>query len=440
VDFDYFKKHLDEIISEETTRKSNLSEKYGVEYLTDGTFYNEAKEIADFLLSYDSNKQITDSVTKVTLLHKIEDIVDVDGPYDMITFQDVTNWLSELNIIIYKHNKPIEPVFATLTDSFTYSLNDDGTYAIKKIDTMFFKSDNHDVLYAPYVRTSDHVSVATVFMSFSKAHEVREYSKDNFLTYVLAHEIGHIFDMFKNKRDGKWINIDSNEMQKFPDMPSGKFKIQLRALYDVDKTYVERSKIISSLSADAIADLFYNAIYSLSRSEMRQRLKNFLWELSMNKLSDYTGLRCLNAKRNDKDSQYSNDKMCRLSFTFNYYFRLKQAFDMLVGSCLKPVKIEFAKNIISKVSQKNDALEQKFPYGKTFAVNGEYDDKSFDMFFSHFSDLIYDVFLRNAASIIYELISEPVFNCNVGNMLFQNRHSVDEKLYVHEKEKPWDNM
>ena len=113
---------------------------------------------------------------------------------------------------------------------------------------------------------------------------------------------------------------------------------------------------------------------------------------------------------------------------------------MLVGSCLKPVKIEFAKNIISKVSQKNDALEQKFPYGKTFAVNGEYDDKSFDMFFSHFSDLIYDVFLRNAASIIYELISEPVFNCNVGNMLFQNRHSVDEKLYVHEKEKPWDNM
>ena len=46
---------------------------------------------------------------------------------------------------------------------------------------------------------------------------------------------------------------------------------------------------------------------------------------------------------------------------------------MLVGSCLKPVKIEFAKNIISKVSQKNDVLEQKFPYGKTFAVNGEYD-------------------------------------------------------------------
>lgn len=203
VDFDYFKKHLDEIISEESSKKSNLYERFGVEYLTDGTFYNEAKEIADFLLSYDSNKQIADSVTKVMLLHKIDDIVDIDGPYDMITFQDVTNWLSELNIIIYMHNKSVEPVFATLTDSFTYSLNDDGTYVIKNIDTMFFKSDNHDVLYAPYVRTSDHVSVATVFMSFSKAQEAREYSKDNFLTYVLAHEIGHIFDMFNNKRDGK---------------------------------------------------------------------------------------------------------------------------------------------------------------------------------------------------------------------------------------------
>ena len=158
----------------------------------------------------------------------------------------------------------------------------------------------------------------------------------------------------------------------------------------------EKKKIVRKMTVDEISDFFAETIYVFNRSEMRQRLNNFRYEMSKANLK-YAKMRISNEPMEVILSSYSV-----IYADYLTYYKILGLFKDYLDDT---VKNEFANNDIKLIyaKKRDEPNVPKYTYGESFLDDGKYTHRSFDKFVEYHRRNIMDIFLHNATSMAVDI-------------------------------------
>lgn len=337
-----------------------------------------------------------------------------------VLLRNSLDWLKMIDVYV-KIDRNMEKY-----DSFC--LYDNGLYnphtdSISKYELVVSQEKHITKQNFPFIMTKDYVSLASIGFVVNSRNSITHEE----MIYVVMHEIGHIYDVFSGKVSFTYLNRDLiTKSYSYPNALTPNECIEINKITTRKYSVSELKALCSKISVDVICGVVCSCIYSINRSELKQRLKNFLYDLksvSADKLN----------VGNSVHNGFEN-KLISVSETYSFYHNVACVFRTFVDYVPKEKKIEFAEKYIkgyfsrpvSSVDvytdeyRNNDAytVADPWPYGMKFSVNGRYDEKSFDKMFNFFINRIEKVFLSRAC----EIADEVNFSLNQYGSMF-------EKLY-----------
>ena len=336
------------------------------------------------------------------------------------------DWLKKLDVFVQFDDYSKKDAY-TLDDSISYALNAiDGVneeIVIRKIETALM--DKNGGLIFPLLETDDCICKASICIINPQLYSIRE------LTFMIMHEFGHIYDMFISKTTMLHINRDLIN-NNFDSDYYGDVSSDASIIADAYTDKVEKRILINKIdNPKTISLIFKKMIYRINKSELRQRIKNFLYDLTKCKISQV---------KNTKDG------LMNISEDFYVYVKTIELFEMLKECLSSEMKQRFVEDDIRgvyeyefKVSSTNGVPDTySRSYNRIFSNDNMNDDEIFDSFFDYHIENINNIYINNCISIVKEMRRA----CYYINPLFEQHclNRIDQKTLLPISEEERDNL
>lgn len=399
--------------------KKHLQEAHGFADFENDAFFIKSKIIAKRVIYLKEEYQ--KHASQYTMFHY--GTISDEGTYNMGESNFILDnffindgdlpWIHSLNLLVkYKNGRVFES--AILSDAGVWE-EEDGDLIFNKQNIII--TDDLNNINTTMVIFKDCVEKATIEFVFGNNKMTLEE-----LTFVVMHELGHIYDIFKSKLMSTFINRDLQ-------LINPNFKIDAKHNNIIDKLVhnmlsitQKKNLILKDETFDEIAiyDCFQMFVYMLNSSELRQRLKNFHYDLCNIELSKIIITRTkLNSENTPK--KRLETVLVENSEEYNFYFNVSQLFRLFVQYTPVETKKKFAEIYIKEVFAKKISSDNIYgwedpfrdgklvmvakqrPYIRSFKDNGEYNENSFNKFFEFHIKRIDDIFLKNANLIAVDV-------------------------------------
>lgn len=392
-----YKKIYDQIMSQiSEIIETNINEAFGIKEYENKQYDKEILDIAsDILQLFKTPLQYNavlvendDEICK--LFHKKYVIRSI-------------KWLQTLHV--YLTSYPIlsyDPdIFMVADKSFGYNKERNKIEEYKYSFQLF----NNTKPVEPLIIRNNKIIKASIIISVPDRYNIGIISpiksyifKADELSFILKHELSHLYDLLSNNITIKQLNTDLLEQESYLTLDETYEQIATTLLSNNDVNNKVKSKTIKEkITAQNLHNLFVENIYLLNKSEMRARLQNCRYEI----------------KKNIDKVIYNHVKqnlLRQISRQFETYYILYELFGLLIQYTPDNIKQEFVEQSIKEYFGKPrpDNYEPKYPYNKSFKNDkNTYDINSFDSFFEYHRKNIYDIFLHNAMSIFEQYFDDP---------------------------------
>ena len=386
-------KHIKTIVT-------NLLEEFGVYNIFNKKYHNKIKNISSEIiskLSYISKQSEIDY--KSSLITKDEIYYTNVYHYDLNL-----DWLKTLNIYLGlgKFSITNEDTIYTLTEPLICIITDTGQYKVVNNNFVYEKINYYIIQeydnkpnekIIPYIvdYKNNIIEKASIIISIP-IKQISLFNIDKLIS-IIKHELGHLYDLFKQNINTEQLNKDiiyssifnSNNMPYY----NKAHEYFYNKLYKLNNK--DRQKLIKNdLNHYTIAYFLKNNIEIFNISELHQYLHNFKYEID--KMDDETLL----IDFIDKHSKHEK-YLYKISNIFKQRYDTCQILKMFIDYLPITVKINFTILYIKNgIGQKT---ENGFIFNKNLKVNGEYSYKSFDKFINILIERIQNIFIRNALLI-----------------------------------------
>ena len=379
-----------------------LFEKYGFKDFDNPAFYNVCKTISNNIIRIIREYHRYSSVEKYCI-YPAAYPNNRDGGYvmDRILLRDSLKWLKMLEVYAKVDNN---------VDRFdSFCIYDNGIYnpqtdSINKYNLVVAQNKHITKLRFPFIMTKDCVSLASIGVIVKTNNSISTEE----LIYVVMHEIGHIYDVFSGKVSFTYLNRDLiTKAYSYPNGLSVNERTEINKITRGEYSIEELRELCDKISVDVVCGVICSCIYSMNISELKQRLKNFLYDLKSENSNEFDAGRGVHSG--------FESKLVAVSETYAFYYNIACVFRAFIDYVPVDKKIEFAEKHIrryfsrpvSSVGVYTDeyrgnevyTVTDPRPYGIKFSVSGKYDEKSFDKMFNFFIDRIEKVFLSRACQI-----------------------------------------
>jgi len=389
-------------INTKTLSKPSLREGYGLHNLKDKEYNIQCRQIAKNILN------ATDKDFSTTYSLFVDNAVQGSGFYRMTEFINLS-WIKSIDFYIKYVNKgELDSMVVANTVCFKeYNM---GYEKIKVLDNVNFEfredSTKFTNKYAiiPFLKSEDgFIMRGSVIIIIPRNYKLTEEK----MFFNVQHELGHFYDVYTRKITFKYLNRDLADKMN-DDVP-----IHIKYVSPVEKDVAkfltnpsvqieEKIKMIQSpeCSRVAIAYAFGKTIYEINSSEIKQRLINFVFDLSQHTIDEiHNTVTVPNIEKN----------LIRASSTYSSYWCYATLFRILVKYTPVEIKRRFAEVDIQRCFEKAEYYgdevddELEYSYFHKFSKNGIYDENVFDDFFKYHYKRIEKNFLHKAGCIALDI-------------------------------------
>ena len=379
-------------VMEKTLRDifEQLNEEYGLHFYADKNFHNVANLIADTILY--TFKEIDISGYNIAMYNDIDDVyIREDAPIQMrrVVFPTNLGWLDKIDLYVTKTILDNDSFVVCDDYVWGWDIDENGEYKEKPKRRSFsfvFKDTNNDIIRNPYMVSNGIIKRASIVFSLNSIN------KDELIP-LIEHEIGHIYDMYANGLTATEMNTD---LMNIPRLQISTNEKNIALLMNPTISQDEKKEIVRKMTVDEISDFFAETVYVFNRSEMRQRLNNFRYEMTKANLK-YAKMRISNEPMEVILSSYS--------VIYADYLTYYKILGWFKESLDDSVKNEFANNDIKLIyaKKRDEPNVPKYAYGESFLDDSKYTHRSFDKFIEYHRRNIMDIFLHNATSMAVDI-------------------------------------
>lgn len=286
------------------------------------------------------------------------------------------DWIDCLNVLIDYDNRPKNELttddedYMVLTNSAVYEY-DPVLNVMRELNMEIRVTERQHLDIPVFLFDGEKIRTATILLRYCPnfGFSVQHYA------YAISHELSHIWNLLEQKCDSQnKLNRNTSYTSAVP----------------FEDIHTDNPRV------EAITKVVAENMYFLNYSEMEARVFNFLDEIS---------------EHTPEETQLfhykTDEEWCKIlsnfSNTFEDYYKLYVIFDEY---CIRDTDIEtkreFAEKLLRDVWSKSDE-NGEYPFEQNFSVNGKYDEKSFDLFFSVLKEKIWKLFLKQCITIFCNL-------------------------------------
>lgn len=376
------------------TRKKNkykLFEEYGVHDLTNVNYDKIISIISNDIFNVLNNLKHMEQLDYSCSIYQNNTIYYSN----ILEYKNLDiDWLSNLNVYIglghfLEHNNLYvinKPEFCILGDSGKYVINyinNSVTYEKEKITIIQEFKNNKNQYKNTYIYNKNKLMLGSLLILIP-IEFLNMFSK-NKLHSIIKHELGHLFDLYKQNTTLNNLNKDiiySDIINNLDSLNVYETSL-LKNILLVDKC--KQKLQIKNFNEKLI--IWFIKIYSelLNESELHQYLINFKYDL------DNTDVQ-INLFDNDIERE---KYLCQISDIYNERYQVLQVLKMFIKYINNNVKDKFVQKYINKTK-----LEKI--YNKSFKP---YNTNSFDMFITLLINRIRNIFIKNAQMIYFNKLN-----------------------------------
>lgn len=376
------------------TRKKNkykLFEEYGVHDLTNVNYDKIISIISNDIFNVLNNLKHMEQLDYSCSIYQNNTIYYSN----ILEYKNLDiDWLSNLNVYIglghfLEHNNLYvinKPEFCILGDSGKYVINyinNSVTYEKEKITIIQEFKNNKNQYKNTYIYNKNKLMLGSLLILIP-IEFLNMFSK-NKLHSIIKHELGHLFDLYKQNTTLNNLNKDiiySDIINNLDSLNVYETSL-LKNILLVDK----RKQKLQIKNFNEKLIIWFIKIYSelLNESELHQYLINFKYDL------DNTDVQ-INLFDNDIERE---KYLCQISDIYNERYQVLQVLKMFIKYINNNVKDKFVQKYINKTK-----LEKI--YNKSFKP---YNTNSFDMFITLLINRIRNIFIKNAQMIYFNKLN-----------------------------------
>lgn len=341
--------------------------------------HNSSKVDYNILLIYDNieyyAKELSVKIKDISYLNKINLFVGTG--------------LFKQNNQIYRNNESINCV---ITDTGYYNFNDDNNIIFYNTKYKIIKeiSENKKIIINSFIISKNKIEQCSIFISVIP-EDLSLYT-EKYISSILMHELGHLFDLYIQNINIEQLNKDifitsfavNNEIYK-DDINKIINKFNKFIISDNKKEIIK-----NNFTIDDIIYFIFKYIEVLNISELHQYLINFKYDLDKIKPKNLFDLY--------KHKTISNELfLCQLSDIFKERYDLLQILKMFKKYIPDEIKQEFANVYIKHYF--NLKIKNNYILNINLKSNNNYNEISFDKLIDIFIDRIINIFIKNSFKI-----------------------------------------